>query len=415
MTKGVPAGMEALSAVQKSDTEEAPKLRFPEFVGSWEEKQLGDMANFSKGKGISKADVTESGLTECIRYGELYTKYNEVISIIISKTNVDRSNLVLSQIGDVIIPASGEDRLDIARASCVKIRDAALGSDLNILRGDFNGEFLAYYLSNHKRREIANLAQGNSVVHLYGTQLKAVVAAIPHLPEQKKIAAFLGVVDDKIAALKDRQAGLERYKRGLMQALFSQRLRFTKPDGTPFPDWEEKRLGDVADVNPKSEELPLKFNYVDLESVTNGVMAEVQEIDKAIAPSRAQRLLSQGDILFQTVRPYQKNNLYFDQKGIFVASTGYAQIRAKQNRQYLFQVLHTDLFANKVVKRCTGTSYPAINSNELARIQMPFPHPEEQQKIADALSAMDAKIQAVADQVTQMQSFKKGLLQQMFV
>ncbi|MBU6361660.1 MAG: hypothetical protein WCR08_08480 [Gammaproteobacteria bacterium] len=107
-----------------------PKLRFPEFqgAGEWEEKQLGDVASFFKGKGISKADVSPNAYSPCIRYGELYTRYSEVVDDVYSKTDVADADLFLSQRHDVIIPASGETKLDIAKASCVMWDNIALGS-----------------------------------------------------------------------------------------------------------------------------------------------------------------------------------------------------------------------------------------------------------------------------------------------
>src|SRR5690606_8815889 len=136
---------------------------FPE----WEAKKLGDIASFTKGKGISKSDISEEGQLKCIRYGELYTHYGEVIVKVHSKTNVNKHELILSEFNDIIIPASGESQLDIAKASCVLIDGVALGGDLNILKTEANGVFISYYLNNKYRRDIAKLAQGISVVHLY--------------------------------------------------------------------------------------------------------------------------------------------------------------------------------------------------------------------------------------------------------
>jgi type I restriction enzyme S subunit len=392
-----------------------PKLRFPDFAGKWEEKPLGDVATFSKGKGISKADISPKGTTPCIRYGELYTHYGTRIDEVLSATDVPVSELKLSQGGEVIVPASGEDAKDIATAAVVLQRGVALGGDLNIIRSACDGFFLASYIAGKKRLTLAAMAQGNSVVHLYPAQLGSLILSFPTLPEQKKIAAFLGAVDAKLAALTAKRAALGRFKAGLMQKLFSQQLRFTRDDGQAFPDWQKKELRAVSTINPKSPNLPKRFRYIDLESVSAGTLGAVREIDATEAPSRAQRVLQHGDIIYQMVRPYQRNNLYFDLDGVYVGSTGYAQIRAKQNRHYLFQVLHTDEFVNRVLELCTGTGYPAINSNDLGKATIPLPHPDEQQKIADALSAMDAKIQAVADQVSKLAAFKKGLLQQMFV
>jgi len=239
--------------------------------------------------------------------------------------------------------------------------------------------------------------------------------SVPSLPEQQKIAAFLGAVDERLAGLRRTEAALVRFKAGMMQRLFSRKLRFTQVDGSSFPDWEEKRLGDVAVVNPHTGNLPNEFFYIDLESVNSGTLSDPEWISSLDAPSRAQRVLSPDDILFQTVRPYQRNNLHFKLIGQYVGSTGYAQLRAHAHSGFLFQAIHTDDFNCKVVERCTGTGYPSINSSDLAEISLPLPHPDEQHKIAAALSSLDAKITATRAQITKTEEFKAGLLQQMFV
>src|SRR5690606_37120542 len=126
-----------------------------------------------------------------------------------------------------------------------------------------------------------------------------------------------------------------------------------------FPTWEIRPLSKVADINPKVKTLPCIFNYIDLESVKKGSLQSYEQVQKDGAPSRAQRLLKKNDILFQTVRPYQKNNLHFSLDGSFVASTGFAQLRAKDSVSFLYRALHHERFVSSVLKACTGTSYPA--------------------------------------------------------
>ena len=200
------------------------KARFKADDGSafpaWEKKELRDVAHFSKGKGISKADIHIGGSTKCIRYGELYTTYGEVIEDVVSTTNEPSSELNLSKRDDVIIPASGESALDIAAAACVKEEGVALGSDLNIIRSEMNGEFLAYLLTNYKRHDIARLAQGNSVVHLYASQLGSLMLEIPHICEQKIIANFMLSIDKKVANLEEQISKTESFKEALLQRLF---------------------------------------------------------------------------------------------------------------------------------------------------------------------------------------------------
>lgn len=178
-------------------------------------------------------------------------------------------------------------------------------------------------------------------------------------------------------------------------------------------DWEEKYLKDACIINPKTE-IPEIFNYIDLESVNSGILTDTQKINKKDAPSRAQRKLDKQDILFATVRPYQQNNYYFNLDGTYVASTGYAQIKANENSQYLYYFLHTKQFLKEVMKRCTGTSYPAINSNDLKTIKIKIPSNKEQEKIASLLSYLDQKIELMEKTLKQNIKEKTYYLQNLF-
>ena len=205
-----------------AEGENLPQLRFPEFLdaGEWIENTLGEIATFAKGKGVSKTEVSSTGSQPCIRYGELYTQYKETINSVISYTDISPSDLVLSQANDVIIPASGETQIDIATASCVLNSGIALGGDLNIIRSKMNGVFLSYYLNNAKKKAIAELAQGISVIHLYSSQLKTLKINVPNIAEQQKIADCLSSIDELITAIAQKLDALKTHKKGLMQQLF---------------------------------------------------------------------------------------------------------------------------------------------------------------------------------------------------
>ncbi|WP_419648243.1 restriction endonuclease subunit S, partial [Thiolapillus sp.] len=191
-------------------------------------------------------------------------------------------------------------------------------------------------------------------------------------------------------------------------------LRF--PEFREAGAWEVKRLGEVCEINPSTGDLPDNFIYIDLESVVAGQLVKKQKISKEGAPSRAQRVLESGDVIYQTVRPYQKNNYLFDLSdgNRYVASTGYAQFRAHDSENFLFQLIHTDSLINKVLSRCTGSNYPAINSSDLSKIQVVVPRTDEQQKIAHCLSSLDEVIGLQAKKVQALKQHKKGLMQQLF-
>lgn len=162
-------------------------------------------------------------------------------------------------------------------------------------------------------------------------------------------------------------------------------------------EWEIVSLKDIAVVNPKSEPLLNKFFYIDLESVEKGELKKIQEILQEEAPSRAQRVISNNDILFQCVRPYQKNNYIHRVKNTsniqWIASTGYAQIRTTESPNYIYHLLNTDGFNRKVMVRCTGSSYPAINSEDLSAIRFYLSTDKKEQcKIARLLDLLDERI-----------------------
>ena len=162
-------------------------------------------------------------------------------------------------------------------------------------------------------------------------------------------------------------------------------------------EWKNTTLKNECSINPTSDKLKDEFVYVDLESVEKGELTKKQVIEKENAPSRAQRVLRNGDVLFQCVRPYQKNNYLVKNVSSevqWVASTGYAQLRTgRNNPAFIYHLLNTSSFNKKVIVRCTGSSYPAINSDDLSKIHFYICGDiEEQKRIADFLTLLDERI-----------------------
>lgn len=180
-------------------------------------------------------------------------------------------------------------------------------------------------------------------------------------------------------------------------------------------EWELKTLGELAIFNPKST-LPRKFKYVDLESVLGTEMVGYTIHSKKSAPSRAQRLATYGDVFFQTVRPYQRNNLLFEIKeNDYVFSTGYAQLRPIMSGSFLFALIQKDSFVQKVLDECTGTSFPAISSRSLSNISVNYSdNLFEQEKIGLLFKNIDKKLELEKEKHKKLKDFKKSMLEDMF-
>lgn len=177
------------------------------------------------------------------------------------------------------------------------------------------------------------------------------------------------------------------------------------------PDWKQGELKDFAIINPKSD-LPFSFTYVDLEAVKGISLINPRKETQRTAPSRARRVALKGDIFFQTVRPYQRNNYLFNLNGDYVFSTGYAQIRAKINPNFLFILLRQERFVSAVLDNCTGTSYPAINPSRLSRIQICIPSTlNEQKAIADTISTFDTYISNLTELIKKKKAIRDGALE----
>ncbi len=201
------------------------EIRFKDDKGNgfpeWGEKKLGEVFYSEKGDGIPKDAVVVDGTNECILYGELYTKYKEVIFNICSKT--DSSDGLKSQVGDLLIPCSTTTTgIDLANVTALNKEGVLLGGDITVLRSKdtINNIFYAYYLSNYKKREIAKYAQGSTIVHLYYNHFKKIIIDIPTYAEQQKIADFLTSVDKVLESKQQQITQAEQWKKGLMQGLF---------------------------------------------------------------------------------------------------------------------------------------------------------------------------------------------------
>ena len=189
------------------------------------------------------------------------------------------------------------------------------------------------------------------------------------------------------------------------------RLRFKGFTG----EWETEGFESVGEFNPKAE-IPQIFQYVDLESVVGTQLISYREEFKETAPSRAQRLAKNGDLFFQAVRPYQKNNYLFEKNNEnFVFSTGYIQIRPQNDGYFLLTLVQKEEFVQEVLLRCTGTSYPAINTSSLQNIAILIPQTaEEQSTIGNFFRRLDSQIAESRAVLEKSRQLKKAMLAKMF-
>ena len=365
-------------------------MRFPEFSGEWKSNELHKVASLSKGAGISKDQLSDSG-HPCILYGELYTKYkSEIIREVYSKTQLDVANLVKSHTNDVIIPCSGEAAIEIATARCVLIPDVLLGGDLNIIRlnGRHDGGFFAYQLNGKRKVDIAKVAQGVSVVHLYGEHLKKVKVAYPSLEEQQKISSILALLAERIATQIKIIEKLESLIKGLCQKLTQQ--------GNPNTALNEALVCYSSTLQESAVQETGDYPVYGATGVC-GYM-DVPEVD--------------GDSIL-IIKDGASVGVTYYASGRYSAIGTLNRLVAK--REYSLRYLYYCLKVFNFAPYRTGLAIPHIYFRDYGKAKVWCPSLDEQQRIADALSKIEQKITIEKSLLEQLYSQKRFLLQSMFI
>jgi len=393
-----------------------PKLRFPEFrdAGAWEKKTINQICTINPSNDALPDNFFYIDL-ESVNDGKLTSRKK------FKKDDAPSRAQRLLKNGDVIYQIVRPYQKNNLFFNFNDAATYVASTGYAQLRANGSKEFL-YQLVHTDGfvSEVVEKCRGSNYPAVNSSDLAEIAVLTPKISEQQKIADCLSSVDALIDAQVQKVEVLKAHKKGLMQLLFPAegetipKLRFPEFQGAE--GWETTPLKKISEINPSNGELPEKFIYIDLESVEDGKLISKKEIWRAGAPSRAQRLIKGGDVIYQVVRPYQKNNLFcdFKDKSTYVASTGYAQLRAYSSSRFLYHLIHTDTFVSSVIKKCTGSNYPAINSSDLSEIVTSIPRVEEQHKIADCLSSLDALITAQARKIEALKTHKKGLMQQLF-
>ena len=390
-----------------------PKLRFKADDGSqfpdWEEKTIDELGTFTKGAPLSKADISECG-SPLILYGELYTTYKEVAYNIQRKTQAVVDEKYYSCVGDVIIPTSGESAEDISTATCVMTPGVVLGGDLNIFRSNIlDGRIMSYILNHQAKWKIAAIAQGKSIVHIQAKQLSNIHVKYPvSKAEQQKIAEFLSTIDTVIEKQKETVSSWEERKKGVMQKLFSQEVRFKADDGSDFPEWEKKKLEDVVEFLD-GQRKPLEAGQrVSGKYPYYGASGIIDYVEDYIFDEELILLSEDGaNILDRNYR------VCFLAKGKYWVNNHAHVLRAMDGNVNGFICEQLESFDYR--KYNSGGAQPKLNQATCRSIIMNIPCLEEQQKIADCLSSLDEVIEKQKAILAAWEELKKGLLQQMFV
>ena len=405
-----------------SEEKLVPKLRFSGFDGEWNETTLSDIATFSKGKGISKKDISDDGI-ECVRYGELYTKYTEMIYNVDSKTNLDENELQLSEKYDILIPCSGETAIDLATASCIQKDQVAIGGDITIIKTNQYAPFITYYL-NQKKTEIAKYAQGVSIVHLYPKDFNVLNIKIPLIKEQKKIVHILEKISYKEQLLEKKLKSYQDFKKYLMQQIFTQKLRFNDNNNEPYENWEGLQLKDIISLQGgyafkselfKDEGVPI-IRISNISPNNSVILDDLVYYDKLDNDSdfiikKGELIIAMSGATTGKVGVYDLDQIaYINQRvGLF------KQISNELYYPFLIQYTLSDTFKRELQKTLVAGAQPNISKKEIESFKINLPQYGEQKKIADLLFNIDLKINTVKNQSTEISQFKKGLLQQMFV
>ena len=388
---------------------------------SWEQRKAIDIADYSKGNGYSKGDLTDAG-TPIILYGRLYTKYQFAISEV-DTFAVPRNGAVYSQGNEVIVPASGETAEDIARASAVEKSGVLLGGDLNILRPfDFiNPLFLALAISNGEpQKELAKKAQGKSVVHIHNTDIQEVTIAYPSRTEQDRIVSVFRQLDHLIT-LHQRECISFTARAG--------RLILTANKKRNTSSWEQRKLASLCEKFTDGDWIESKDQSdFGVRLVQTGNVGVAEYLDKPnnkkwISEDTFDRLHCEevlpGDILISRLpEPAGRACIVplLGTKMITAVDCTIVRTAPDMSNKFLVQYLSSQAYFDDVNTCLAGGTRQRISRGNLANFNVPIPvKKSEQDAIGMFFGYLDNLITLHQRELEKLQNIKKSMLEKMFV
>ena len=399
--------------------EKVPIVRFKAFSAPWFQNQLSEVAEFSKGRGYSKKDLQSHGIP-IILYGRLYTNYESEISNVETYANLEE-NSVVSEGGEVIIPASGESADDISRASCVIDRGIILGGDLNIVRPHeyLNSLFIAITLSNgSQQRELSKRAQGKSVVHLHNSDLKAVKLFYPSYEEQSAIGSLFRTLDDLLSSFKDNLANYQSFKASILSKMFP-KVGHTAPE-IRLDGFEGEWKSDTFE-SYLTESRILGDSGLDAKKITVKLWGKgvVEKEEKYAGSSNTQYYIRKaGQFIY--------SKLDFQNQAFGIVPTeldGYQStldlptfdVKGIDTKFLLEYIMRKEFYEYQGLIANGSRKAKRIHPDDFLSMPVRIPSLAEQQAIGGYFSNLDQLITSYWGKITQLDTLKKKLLQDMFI
>lgn len=418
---------------QKTETmtTQIPKLRFPEFADKWDEKKLGEITTWTSGGTPSKenAEYWDGDIPWISASSMRGIKYYDS-NIKITEKGLKKGSR-LTKKGTLLILVRGSMLFNTIPIG-LAMRDLAFNQDVKAIEvsEESTSKFILYWFISNEGK-VLNMVTGTGIGagKLDLTDLKQLPISLPQLPEQTKIANFLTAIDDKIQALKQKKTLLEQYKKGIMQQIFSQELRFKNDDGSDFDDWEEKSLGEIGETyngltGKTKEDFGEGKPYIQYKQIFDNSKIDINRFDYVdIKEDENQKKVRFGDVFF-TVSSETQNEIGYSsvlldviKEDLYLNSFcfGYRPFSLKTLNPFFARFLfRSESFRNDIIKLAQGSTRYNMSKVQLMKLQVSLPTETEQQKIANFLTAIDEKIEKVSQQITATETYKKGLLQQMF-
>ena len=391
-----------------------PKLRFKEFTDEWEEKRLGNYLIEFKEKipyttNLPKLTSSRKGLL----FQKDYYDNREV------KTETEYGLLPRGYFtyrhmsDDLIFKFNINDLVD----------NGAISKEYPVFTTkNFDSRFL-YYLLNYGddfKKFAIEQKQGGTRTRLYFKKLITFSPKAPILNEQNKIGKFIFNIDKRISITEEKLNLFNEYKKGIMHKLFNQELRFKDANGNDYPEWEEKKLGEL--LEEYNEKTTTNNQYPILSSTAGGIYLQSEYFNKQTASENniGYKIIPKGYFTYRSMSDTGNFTFNIQERINFgIVSPAYPVFSTKLekcNKKFLFFYLNNSDFIKEqiLVLKEGGTRY-ALSYSKFIKLFSKLPCLEEQQKIADFLSSIDTKIEKISDELENLKEFKKGLLQQMFV